>query len=223
MSITDQRVKALGGDTRYDRLALLGNPGSGKTTIGDAWLLLREQLDAHDGRRISFAGALRQEVAHHMSRVISEDWQNTKGLHGGRQRAEDFLMGEFQHPATKDMWRPLLQWWGTDFRRNADEDYWADRVREKIESFEAVGDRGLSRSIVIDDCRFPNEYDLLRDKGFTFVRLADGDTTRTLTAEQQAHESEAYWPDWPVDIELGYEKGPDRQADRIAALIAARS
>ncbi|KKK84004.1 hypothetical protein LCGC14_2787690, partial [marine sediment metagenome] len=47
---------------RADRLALVGSPGSGKSTIAMEWLKLREKIDGHTGRHIAFATALREEV-----------------------------------------------------------------------------------------------------------------------------------------------------------------
>jgi hypothetical protein len=203
--------------TSYRRLALLGAPGSGKTSIAVEWAALRTELDSHDAMKVGFADELRLEASSYMGRVISDDWHRSPGRNGSRREAQLWLMTQFQHPATKDRWRPLLQWWGTDFRRDVDEDYWCEKVAERITRFEAIN-RGLPRGIVVDDCRFPNEYAMLRERGFTFVRLLDGETTRDLTTEQREHESEAYWPTFEADIELDYVLGPDIQAQRIIAI-----
>jgi hypothetical protein len=64
--------------------------------------------------------------------------------------------------------RRLLQWWGTEYRRGQDPDYWVmvgiRRIQEAITSTRY----GV---IISDDCRFQNEVDALRDLGFTVIRI----------------------------------------------------
>lgn len=194
---------------RADRLALLGEPGSGKTTIADAWVVLREKIDEHTARRVSFAAALRWEVARALAPTLP----------AGTTDGEAWLLKQFGDPQTKDRWRRLLQAWGTDYRRTDDPEYWLRQTEEVIQRFEDIGDPGLMRSIVVDDCRFPNEYDMLARRGFTFVRLEAGETTRPLTEEEAAHDSEQYWQEWPAAIELPYVRGPKAQAERINVLL----
>jgi hypothetical protein len=183
---------------RLYRIALLGNPGSGKTSIGDAL------IDLAGGERLSFAREVKREAALAVlgveRRVIDQD-------------GEAEIMARMEDPATKDEYRALLQMWGTNFRRAQDPDYWVNQVAKHI-----VADSGNQ---VIDDCRFPNEYTLLEGRGFSFVRLEDGPTTRPMTPEQAAHESEQYWRDFPVDLTLTYESGPELQARRILAALLA--
>ena len=138
---------------RADRLALLGPPGSGKSTIAAAWLAMREKIDRHDGRSLSFASQIREEAASFLAPHVPDD-----AYHGS---AKNWLLKQFDDPRTKDRWRGLLQWWGTDFRRFDDAGYWADSIGERISSFTRAGDPATIRSIVVDDCRFPNDYSLL--------------------------------------------------------------
>jgi len=166
-------------------VALVGEPGSGKTSTGEALLTLM------GGKRISFAGALKDEL----SLLLSSHYK-------GRQRS---VRHEMDDPATKDRFRPLLQALGS-FRRDEDIDYW---VRDGIRGIHPEG------FFVVDDCRYPNEYTKLREFGFKFVRLESGATTRPLTGAQAEHGSEAYWRDFPVDLVLTYEAGPEHQALRI--------
>ena len=180
-----------------DLIALFGHPGSGKTTIGEELVKLKA------GHRISFAGPLRVELA--------------KALAG----VEDFdswapIMAEMSDPETKDRYRPLQQAWGS-FRRYDDANYWTRQVEKAIR---LTLHNDPEKSIIIDDCRFPNEYKMLADQGFVFVLLEPGETTRQLPADVAAHESERYWPEFHFDIKLPYVQGPYAQAMTLSARVA---
>jgi hypothetical protein len=54
-----------------------------------------------------------------------------------------------QYPFGKQ--RALLQWWGTEYRRAQDADYWVKRLAERIE-------KDAPEFAVISDLRFANEY-----------------------------------------------------------------
>lgn len=62
---------------------------------------------------------------------------------------------------------PILQFWGTDFRRNQNENYWVEKVQAKIS--ELVADPKNNKQdmwIVISDVRFKNEVNLIKT-GYT--------------------------------------------------------
>lgn len=60
--------------------------------------------------------------------------------------------------------RPLLQWWGTDFRRKQDPNYWVKRLRKTLNDHRP--DVAL-----ITDVRFRNEADLIHELGGTLVEV----------------------------------------------------
>ena len=153
---------------------------------------------------MSFADGVRQEVAQALFRVVN--------LYSEFQYYPADLVDEMVDPSVKDVFRPLLQVWGTDFRRAQDPDYWVRALEARIDRSFAE-DR--TRTLVVDDARFPNEFELLRSRGFKFVRLESGASTRPLTGAQLAHESERHWPTEPVDLVLPYTPGPAAQATRI--------
>ena len=173
--------------------ALVGAPGSGKSSIADAL-----------GVRMSFADGVRREVAGALAPVLR--------FYLGSEWTEDETLADMTDPERKDIYRPLLQVWGTDFRRAQDPNYWVSAMVDRLYRSKA---EDIDRCLVVDDCRFPNEYAALQTLGFYFVRLESGANTRPLTGAQLAHESERYWPQFKVDLVLDYQPGPEVQAQRI--------
>ncbi|MCM2263962.1 MAG: hypothetical protein NDI73_02105 [Desulfuromonadales bacterium] len=62
--------------------------------------------------------------------------------------------------------RRLLQWWGTEYRRAQDPDYWTKAWGRKIEQYD------LTRTpILVDDVRFMNELEVIRTHGGLIVKI----------------------------------------------------
>jgi len=59
--------------------------------------------------------------------------------------------------------RSLMQWWGTEYRRNQDPNYWVKRAADKM------NDTGL---YVVSDVRFPNEVEMLAGKSSALVSIS---------------------------------------------------
>lgn len=83
--------------------------------------------------------------------------------------------------------RKLLQELGTDVIRKKNPDYW---VMFAVGLFRMFIDRW--DYVLIPDCRFPNEIDILREAGFdvAHVRVTRPNYDNGLTPEQQWHPSE---------------------------------
>lgn len=170
-------------------IALVGYPGSGKSAIAQLW-----------GHRISFAWALKVEVA---GAILGGSGFN------GPYRPEvvhNVIKDMEEH---KELYRTLYQWWGTEYRRGLNPDYWVNRMEKQLVRLE----NNSVYDIAVDDCRFPNEYEFLKSRGFLFVRLHGGPHERKLTAAQKRHESEKHWPKFDIDLEVEY--------DELAAEIEA--
>lgn len=56
--------------------------------------------------------------------------------------------------------RTLLQWWGTEYRRNVEPNYWVDRLKERL-----AQDKPEIAFII--DMRFPNEFRFVQEYGET--------------------------------------------------------
>ena len=83
--------------------------------------------------------------------------------------------------------RTLLQYVGTDIIRSQDENYWVRFIAEIMRFFPDAWD-----FVLIPDCRFPNEVNYLKERGFEVfhLRIVRDNFQSPLTAEQQAHPSE---------------------------------
>lgn len=64
--------------------------------------------------------------------------------------------------------RKMLQVWGTDYRRKQDETYWIRKCRERIAQKASEG----YKVIVVTDCRFPNEADMVKELGGELVLVS---------------------------------------------------
>ena len=80
----------------------------------------------------------------------------------------------------KRLFRPMLQWWGTDFRRNCyGDDYWVRKMERTLgqvgsPSAESGETPGLRPVPVITDVRFLNEAALVKSKGGIIIRVVGG-------------------------------------------------
>jgi hypothetical protein len=62
--------------------------------------------------------------------------------------------------------RRILQWWGTEYRRAQDPDYWTKAWERKL------GKLDLARThVLVDDVRFINELEMIRKHEGFFIRV----------------------------------------------------
>lgn len=179
-----------GAKRRIDLPYVPGEPFSG--TVGFA-----------DIRRYAFADALRQEV--NQAYLSAGGWRQLFGTwefmqHNGnfvelpewvRQGYEEDPEINEQYPFGKQ--RTLLQWWGTEYRRSVEENYWVRQLAEQIEKEKPA-------YALITDCRFPNEFAWVQSVGGKTVRVDRKDLPAISTA---SHASEtALAGDFPWDYIL---------------------
>jgi hypothetical protein len=92
----------------------------------------------------------------------------------------------------------LLQWWGTEFRRAQDPDYWTKKLFQSIPS-------NLDLAL-ITDVRFPNELDGIKQRGgynINVQRLTEYGTPYYADDRPVDHPSETaldYWHYWDFRI-----------------------
>jgi hypothetical protein len=80
--------------------------------------------------------------------------------------------------------RRLLQWWGTDFRRQQDPDYWVNWGL-------GVAESTLSNIVFFTDTRFENEVDAIIRRGGIIINVQASEWTRVdRIGEVPSHASE---------------------------------
>lgn len=153
-------------------IALTGLAGAGKDTVADT-------LVTHAGfSKIAFADALRLEVAqafclwdrygilsdrdgkeqpHPLLTMARCD--NPEFVNCVAKIEEAWLNAEFLQRAYSP--RRILQWWGTEFRRAQQANYWSTKVALQVAR---MHDADQVR-VVITDCRFSNEANAVRIMG----------------------------------------------------------
>lgn len=95
--------------------------------------------------------------------------------------------------------RTLLQYVGTDVVRAQEPDFWVDFIAHMLRLFPDEWDY-----VLIPDCRFPNEIDVLRSNGFDVVHIdiVRNEFDNGLTDEQKNHPSETAMDNTVPDITI---------------------
>lgn len=124
---------------------------SGKKRSGkDTFFQMLEKYSDRPVYRLAFADTLKNEI---YERILKPD-----GLE--RSMLDD--------EATKEQFRTLLQWWGTEYRRRIfRDDYWLVKLSEQLESY-----KEQDVIVVITDVRFPNEFEFIKSIGGLMVRVS---------------------------------------------------
>lgn len=184
-------------------IALTGPAGAGKDTVAE---YLATYARFH---RMAFADTLRAEVAEAFGIPVQllEDRAHKERPHPALalRNCDSFCFIGAIALATRatvnSEWldaprspRQILQWWGTEYRRAKDPQYWISALASKAA---VQRQNGVSR-FVITDCRFKNELDL--------VRALNGRLWRVNRPELQAvegqHQSAVDLQDTPADVDL---------------------
>jgi hypothetical protein len=129
------------------------------------------EYQAYDMRRYGFGDAVKAEVNQAVDsfpppRDIRLLWDKDYWLVNGRG---DFvqLPPWVKYDPNPDMTDPLcpygkqrllLQWWGTEFRRHVNPDYWVTKLKQRLE-------KDKPQIALINDLRFPNEFAFVKSLG----------------------------------------------------------
>lgn len=62
--------------------------------------------------------------------------------------------------------RRILQWWGTEYRRAQDPDYWTKAWEIKLQEYDLA-----TTHVLVDDVRFVNELEIIKKNGGIFIKI----------------------------------------------------
>lgn len=243
-------------------IGISGKIGAGKSTLAEAIVeTVAESPWAGPAQRLSFAGALRAETtklidAHHKHGELTNQILAGLGVPAADEEALAAFAaicndaeGKINVYEKTEHSRQLLQHWG-GARRAQNPDYWVTQLRDAIRNINqepAVGATGgdaegdaavaggdVTRLVIVDDMRYPNEADMLRELGGVLIRLEVSPENRLdriqrrdnsgAAALYDDHPSENSLDDYEgfhlvmgddrlVDHELGYEERFDYLLD----------
>ncbi len=114
--------------------------------------------------------------------------------------------------------RHILQYVGTDAVRARNPDFWVNFIADILSFFPDEWDW-----VLIPDARFPNEIEVLKERGFdvTHVRIVRTDFLSSLTEEQQSHLSETALDDAVPDERVENSGSLDELRVKISKFVTA--
>lgn len=135
-------------------IGFIGKKGSGKSTAC-------EYLTTENTLRVNFKDTLIEEVRVKFPKLVQEiiDIMDKTDYDGMRPWTYERLVNE-----KPPLFRALLQNYGTEVRREDDEDYWVSGWRRKVSEYH-------NHDILTDDVRFKNEYESVKDMGGVVIRI----------------------------------------------------
>ncbi len=113
--------------------------------------------------------------------------------------------------------RRLLQWWGTDLRRDQDPEYWIRKAEVRVAEFRS----DLDVYPVFTDIRFENEGWMVRRHGGILVRVMASDAVRKqrLGELPPDHASETEQDAIQCDWQIVSERGNEGYEDTLLAIL----
>ncbi len=160
-------------------------------------------IDRYDIRKYSFADALRSEVNSALKRaggamsllLVNRPTHFVQANENLIELPNWVVLDEnpevnAQYPYGKH--RSLYQWWGTEYRRSIDENYWVRQLAQRIELEKP-------QIALLDDMRFPNEMSWVKQYGET-VRV-DRDGLPPSTHASETALDDVLMEDWSIILE----------------------
>lgn len=187
-------------------VGLTGPARCGKNTIAD------HLVAKYFFTRIAFSDALYKEVAEAFDApesLLRDELTKDKPMRAlalcfcpdfqfvsavARACAFDVYFTELTRPRSP---REILQWWGTEYRRAQDVDYWVKKLAEQMCRITGDGGDIHEAKVAVDGVRFPNEEAFLRSlPGFEMWHIYRADAPQVA-----GHVSEVEQKRITVDVE----------------------
>lgn len=158
-------------------VAASGKNGSGQDVI--ALEVFKRLNTSPDYKRLSYASPVKDEVQEILNMLRNNTKSAaTKALRtmGASKEQAIYVVDTTYEVANNEPeatshdrtpWiRLLLQYWGTEVRKNKEENYWINKAVQKAAEYIVAGN-----SILVTDARFPGEVKALQEIGFLVFRL----------------------------------------------------
>lgn len=141
-------------------IGIYGDIGSGKDTLAACMQKTIQAWGGHPCYVRAMAHALRMEVA----AWLRTNLPTNHPAFGNLEKCFELLVNR----DTKERYRGLLRWWGTQYRRELFWDaYWIDMHRVFINGL----DSDSNAVIVVPDIRYPNEADYITNNGGVILQV----------------------------------------------------
>jgi hypothetical protein len=122
-----------------------------------------------------FAAALKEECAEFVARELRPFWLPQMGECDMTEPHEVLADMVADDPERKEPYRLLLQWWGTEFRRNmCAEGYWLVQHERWVNAFAGRTPGDAPLVVLVPDVRFANEKSYIQSRGGVVVRVIRG-------------------------------------------------
>lgn len=158
-------------------------------------------------RMYAFADALRQEI-----RVACARLGGQASLIEGFKEAG--LMPEWVHfEAPKP--RSLLQWWGTEYRRSKDPEYWVKRLKKTLDDHKP-------EVALVTDVRFPNEVEGIKSWGGFVVNVLRTSAPDVVVHEHASESALDGFDGWDYTLEAETKDELTAKAEALLREIARK-
>lgn len=141
-------------------IGLVGFKQVGKSTAA-------KHLEGRGFVRINMKDALVAEIKKNFPDLLREIFTHTD-LYGDLENHPDLQSTDDLFEFKPPLMRALMQNYGTEVRRGDNDSYWTDQWKEAVENCS-------SSHIVVDDVRFLNEAEAVKEQGGIIVRLTRPD------------------------------------------------
>ena len=132
-------------------IGLSGKIGCGKSYLSNYFIDENPEYI-----RIGFADVLKKECSETYDYFL--EWNYS-------EEGKGMIVNHPDLPRKNMLVREILQWHGTDYRREQDPDYW---IRKMIDILLA---EEIPKTVIIDDIRFINEAEMIKGAGGLLVRI----------------------------------------------------